>query len=888
MLNFGLEAPRNSLELPAETFLPYNAIGEYARYSNEVNQEVSKTKPHRTDASMKKLISGEISKKSNKRQNAPSVVARLMGMDILSSDTESEIQPLKKNEKIGVNNCKEKRTEKTSTSHVLKKSNSSNEKDLQSYHGYKDTYSDKRMMGTKFKKPQPRIHPQEKQLQKFKKEFEASQAARFLECARQVELSKIPEQWLAQLDLTKEKMAFYENSRRAAIENAEEHRSDMCKLRSLSRDGFYDDEDKPFPAKHKEPYPLKNKSSGKWFEQLSLMDSDKKYDKYLSPKRIVILKPGPDSFSSNDESWVSSSGSLEDRGSIEDLLEEVKERLKSEMRGKTFKKDTKNRGGIETSFKEKQSNSKQITQHIARQVRENVTRDLGVNLLRSESTRSYTSEIQGNEPHSPDAISRGTRKILSERLRNVLNGENCLNFPNIPHSRSRPPVFDNVRGQLEQARNILIAESGRNYWNGVHHNAQEQARSFRHQLDNEGIIQEECSPRNLVRSFSAPVSGTSFGKLLLEDRHVSMGAHIRRKHEALENVSMFAKNRKKDRFNFREKVSNIRYSFTLKGKLFSRKFQSAEASQRNKFDLMDEITRVPTVMMNYSDSHENSTEVPPSPASVCSSVHEEFWKAVDHPSPLSTSDVTSVGDHSVGHVFKEISSNLHELRRQLNSLDYDGSEATTITEEPHPQLDYDRSEVTTVAEEPSEAEVIDLEDEAEAYIRDLLVASGLYNGSSDKSFSRWDSYAKPISCRVFEKVEESCNKSYEENVEPTKGHHERRVQHRLLFDLLNEALSTVLRPPMTSSRFRRKMTNSSTLLLPRGRKLLKKVWEFIREYLHPSTDKPCYSLEGIVAHDLGSQPWTSMIDGEVNLLGRDFECQIIRELVEEMLKDIHS
>lgn len=58
-------------------------------------------------------------------------------------------------------------------------------------------------------------------------------------------------------------------------------------------------------------------------------------------------------------------------------------------------------------------------------------------------------------------------------------------------------------------------------------------------------------------------------------------------------------------------------------------------------------------------SQENSTEVPPSPASVCSSAQEEFWRPADYLSPVSTPDITLGEDDAMPQVFKEISSNLN-------------------------------------------------------------------------------------------------------------------------------------------------------------------------------------------------------------------------------------
>lgn len=51
--------------------------------------------------------------------------------------------------------------------------------------------------------------------------------------------------------------------------------------------------------------------------------------------------------------------------------------------------------------------------------------------------------------------------------------------------------------------------------------------------------------------------------------------------------------------------------------------------------------------------------MPPSPASVCSSAQEDFWRLIDHPSPLSTPDLTPRDEYTVPQVFREISSNLN-------------------------------------------------------------------------------------------------------------------------------------------------------------------------------------------------------------------------------------
>ncbi|KAL2925603.1 Glutamate transport ATP-binding protein GluA [Bienertia sinuspersici] len=221
----------------------------------------------------------------------------------------------------------------------------------------------------------------------------------------------------------------------------------------------------------------------------------------------------------------------------------------------------------------------------------------------------------------------------------------------------------------------------------------------------------------------------------------------------------------------------------------------------------------------------------------------------------------------MGNAFKEISSNLTELRKQLNQLDYEGSEITTVTED------------------PSEQEVGDLEDEAEVYIKNLLVTSGLYNGSWVKSFSRWDPYVKPMPNWVYEKVEGSYHKPTDYENE-AMSYEDCSLEHKILFDLSNEALTVALGPPRTLSKFRRKINESSMSPHPQGRKLLEQVWKMVSEYLYPSSFTSSYSFDDLVAHDLHFTPWSSLLDEETSAVGKELEYQITGDLMEELLMDM--
>lgn len=807
--NVGFEAPRNSLEMPVET--SYYAVGDNIPFSYEVRHEWPQA-AYTKEVPIKKLIKEEISKRPEPRRNTSNVVARLMGMDTLPFDEKTISNQPQINSENHIYKEHNKKGIGSRGGHY--KSYTLGNTEFEDFHHNNDIDFLGSQIHNKSKKPKPREHPQEEELQKFKKEFEAWQAARFRECSKVADLDTVPDQLLAQEILNKEKATLYANSGRCSI--SEKPRE----LNGLATKGTIQHERGAFKQ---QIYSISERSLSGDFDQI------------CAPTKIVVLRPGPERFNDNDDSRASSSGISEERGGLEDFLEEVKERLKCELQGKIKRESIVRGGGIETRYSEKVSDPKQIAQRIAKQVRESVSRDLDMNLLRSASTRSYRSEIdQYNEPSSPEYMNRGTRRLLPERLRNVLKEEINQKISKFSNGFSSVSLVREEREIQEQEETHMRTNNTR---------------------------QRDLHPRSLVRSLSAPISGASFGKLLLEDRHVLTGAHIRRKHESSEKVVEDLKKRKKEKSKFRERVSSFKYSFMLKGRLFGRKIQSLEQPQNNDYANLRDIRTGPTVMMNQAERHENCTEVPPSPASVCNGIDEEFWMSSEHLSSTSMSDLSPLEDTT--QIFREISSNLRELRRKLKEFDGVGNK------------EIETEEQTLLAE-------MKLDDDAQAYIRDLIVASGLHRGSSDKVLSIWDPLSKLISNQIFEQVEETYDNKVKENKEPIK----KKLNHKILYGLLNEALSVVLGPPMTVSKFRKEALGPTRPL--HGKKLLDCVWEIVSSHLYPQGENSFFTLNDMVERDLGSIPWSGLIPDEIYALEREIESHITGNLIEELVKDIDS
>ncbi|KAG9129838.1 hypothetical protein Leryth_006973 [Lithospermum erythrorhizon] len=597
----GFEAPRNSLELPEENLYSNNAVKFTSRYGcGDSNYWPNN---HMSEAPMKKLINEEISESTNVSHSSPSVIARLMGVETLPAHTNSKRQQTESTSEIQSINFPEGEELRTSSGrHVSFSSNSHRSKKYDSLEHEEDGRTNIQKSHLNSNKPKPREHPQEEELQKFKKEFEAYQAARFKQYLKGNELGRLPSKWLAQEELNKEKMAFYANSIRSTdykrskedeVQNGNTSQRKKCNILKKFETFAADPESLGLSSKSKRPD----------FHQRSQSSSDDIYEISRGPSNIVILRPGPDSIGYNEESWTSSPGNSVDRGSIEDFLEEVKERLKHELQGNPYKRSTVRGGGIETPYSERASDASQARE----------TPYVETMLPRSASARSYRSVMQLNDTGSPEFDPKDTKRILTQRLRNVMkeekNDDVCkgcyvsARWSNLAHTP-----------RAEQSFDVMKKRNNSGDWDSLSNYSDMPSRSFRRDPDDILMHEEELTPRNLIRSLSAPVSANSFGKLLLEDRHMLTGAHIRRKHEVIEKITMNLKGRKREKSNFREKVSSFKYSLTLRGRLFSRKIQSPEKSQRNN-GIMNDIWRGPTSMMNYYDKFENSTEVPPSPAS---------------------------------------------------------------------------------------------------------------------------------------------------------------------------------------------------------------------------------------------------------------------------------
>ncbi|CAN6463881.1 unnamed protein product [Victoria cruziana] len=843
----GPEAPRNSLELPLEASQSLFPKDDHIPYSYQVKHRYTKTAFCQSGTPMKQLIDKEISKEPEIKQSVPSVVARLMGLEKFPTDLKRHTYE----QNCGLNSEKAKGNEE------LMVPGEPNHRKWDSLFSRKKQESHDSGTSSKLSKSVVRDHPQELELQNFKKEFEAWQASKVWESSRVCGFDQGNGFWydqrtLAQERLNREKLARYTGAKRNRTYEKPPHTPSRLEQPEIDFQGNNQ-------GNRLEAFSMWNGNRSSKCDGTPCMEREEQQTRAL-PTKIIILKPGPERFDDSDESQSPPDSAIEEEGSIEDLLKEVKERLILGMRGDSVKHIKQPNNEI-SSYRGVPTNPKEIPQQIAKQVRGSVTRH--TSLPRSESMRLQRNDVQVGTPGSPEFINRDTRRFLSERLKNVIKGNTDMAMHKIAKEGPRISMFH--EGPLPLGPDFSKTEKNVDDLNGMQTMAGLKARSFRHDMKNEiKFNHDDLSPRKLIRSLSAPVSGTAFGKLLLEDQTILTGGHIRRKHGMADNVSTELRKKKKNKFNFKGTVSSLRYSLTLGGKLFGKRIRSMERGI-DEFGLMKTAPTltIPSLARNLN-VQENSTEVPPSPASACSGSQDGrlFSGLTNHTSPVSTLDVPFSEELSTSDAFQEISSNLQDLKQQIDQLGF--------------------SEIDVVSQDGREEDVVQPEGEGlggpEVYLGDVLDAAGIFDGL-DGTISIWDSTSTPIRSWVFEDVEESYRKTGKRRQGSVQDPSVSRLERKLLFDLLNEDLKSRL-SLLASDVTLNVSFPGSTMMLPSSKQLIDDICASVHTSTHPSF-MGNETIEGIIIKDVEVTPWMRMEQGDVPLIGRDMEKVILNELVEE-------
>uniref|UniRef100_A0A0E0K8B9 DUF4378 domain-containing protein n=1 Tax=Oryza punctata TaxID=4537 RepID=A0A0E0K8B9_ORYPU len=880
----GFEAPRNSMEFTLETPQSYGVFQEDVPYSCNMRQQYPKAALNHNTSPIKRIIHEDISFRTSEVQKRPSVIARLMGMDSPPlSTTAGELAAghsvEKRQDMITTTRPMPRRdpSEMVSTKHVSfvqhkgSMKHAPKQAEVCAYDDGMELFGQlsKAISSSEWAKPQPREHPQEEELQKFKKDFEAWQASRMWEQSRALELESHlddDDDEVRCMDVVPYRFQHRgkDNAGKHTHSNGDAHWRRSKESGTGTGTGTSISGSRTFSLTSADASSTRLPLSRFYYEE----------ERLLSPKRIVILKPCPEMSTDDiEESSLGSPELVKKENNMEAFLEEVKKRLKVELEGRMASDDKA--GDRWAAAGDIPVDPKQIARSIANQIRETVTKDLHPALLRSESTRSYRSDVPLNGQSQMDYICRDARKHLSDRLKNVLRREPETEPPLSHRRRTASASFDEEprpkpRHEVARKGKIRSKEEKK-------HAIESDVRSFRRghykASPTPAIDSDPVSPRNLIRSFSAPVSGTTFVKLLSEEPRVLTGARLQRKQEGYGSrppppSSSEERKGRKDTFNIKGRVSNLRQNLGLRAKLFGKKLHSADESPfLDDLPPIGTLVTAPSVLIHPGVLQENSTEVPPSPASWCSSPPDEMSRG-GYPSPVSP-----------------LEASFSEHRSPLKMAAMDMSSSASEPEHPsseQAQTDQELAETSPIQDDDDTDEI---DSPIKAYIRAVLVIAGLYGQrrSSDHVFS--DREVKPIPAWVFEEVESSLSSASAPATTDCDAA-ATGVDHRLLFDLINESLPRVVQATTTLCVFSR-WYGAAPRRSPGGKRLLDGLWSSVQAWLAPPppTDSP-NSVDELIGRDLSMSPWNGPFRKDVGAAGAEMEAEILDELVDETLWDV--
>lgn len=570
------------------------------QYSFQVKHHSTKMNYCSNGAPVEKIIDQEMSTRKNDRCNRPGIVARLMGMDTLPSENKpmsharerKDEKPMPRQEHIEI-----VPSHKTS---LISTSIKQTKQEIHPYDIEQDfTQSTKSL---NLRKPQSREHPQEEELQKFKKEFEAWQSSRIWERSRTLELGNDLEQGnmqvLVQGNLSREKMASFMDSKRKLSFKETAKPKDYGSTTELKKDMLHGAVPtnegvmtKRSQAILRNDFALRNSAKTN-LAHIPHANFDNKMDRSSSPAKIVILKPCSERSDDTEESLVSSPEIIEKEKNMQDFLEEVKKRLNFEIRGRSRHDTTARWTNVDAYSRERLIDPKQIARDIAKQIRETVANDFRTSLVWSDSTGSYRSKAHFNGPSSPAFFNRDTRKLSSDRQQNALKNDTDIKTPLTADGRPGTSVSRKEAMRLRPTYD-LPKDKKEICWEDKNALTETKTRCFGHENEKSVAFDSEAvSPRYLVRSRSAPVSGTAFRKHLLEDQHLLSVAHNCRKHEAYVPTSEEGRRNKKNGFNFKGRVSNF------KGKFFGKKIHSMDEMAQDDIACMKSVVTAPSVFLN--------------------------------------------------------------------------------------------------------------------------------------------------------------------------------------------------------------------------------------------------------------------------------------------------
>ncbi|KAK8456248.1 hypothetical protein SEVIR_4G299900v4 [Setaria viridis] len=566
-------------------------------------------------------------------------------------------------------------------------------------------------------------------------------------------------------------------------------------------------------------------ASGK-FRDLEGADKD---EELLQPTTIVLLKPSSDVDAQEGQEPLFGLPKVTRDGNMSRFLQEVKEMLQQQLKANATSDLNTTTWGTEPE---------QIARGLAKQTKETVTKDLlSKRFFRSESFRGFRSDRKRKEATtkqaSPEHVRIVTRNHLAHRITSATPRARTETVSSSPKKDDEESVSSSCSitssERVRSLADVSPSASGIGFGDEC---------QMKHKDDS-----TVSSARALFRSFSAPELGFSLG-ILFGDGSVRSATHEASGMASEGSAAMTSKNRTSFGF-IRGTVSSLRHSFSLRKNLFRRKTHWSKKTSLVELHPQMAIGTAPPSPETFNlfkVAQANLTELPPSPVS-----------------PLE--------GHSCRHFFSDLNCTLPEL----------SPKCVSEFEAPASELSY-RTDIT--------GETACNQDKA--YIREVLVAAGLYDdGSSDnKANARVDSMARPICDGIFEEVEDIYyyrGKYCDDAIGTYNDAGGNATDHRMLFDLANEALQSLVQGAKTGSSLRQWIIDSTGV--SRGRRLVDDVWQQVQTLRNPQMQE-MQTIDSMVAYEIRKSVWADALYEDVYVVGRKIERAIFDELVEDLMVEV--
>ncbi|CAN6181639.1 unnamed protein product [Urochloa humidicola] len=680
-----------------------------------------------------------------------------------------------------------------------------------------------------------RHHPQEDLLQKIKHDFQAWQASKaaLASCSATVaglensskELESRCIQMIAQENLCKQKMARYGfASTKVVLENVAQESDSEHAASVVTADEPKPEGERVMTVLRASP----RAAASKKFRGFDHSACDGKLQSL--PAQIVLLKPSSSDADINGQEPAFGLPKVKRDANMSRFLQEVKEMLQKELDANATTTSELNTTAWGTA------GPKQIARDIAKQTEETVAKDISKRLCRSESFRAFRSDRKRKEATtklqaSPEHVRILTRSILAHGINSV----DASRTETVVASPKKDDEAESVSSCSITSRERVVRSVADVSPSGVGFGEQ----SFRSDCLMKHKDESVSSARALFRSFSAPESGFSLARLFGDD---SVRSTTR---EASEGASVMT-SKNNTAFGFiRGTVSSLRRN------LFRRKTRWSKKTSPGLGELHPQMAigtapPSPETFNLFKVAQANLTELPPSPVS-----------------PLEV-----VGHSCRHHFFSDLNCTFPELSPKCLSE----------FEAPASELSF-RTDITF--------ETACNQDKA--YIREVLVAAGLYDDGSlddNKANARVDSMARPICDDIFEEVEDVYyyrGKYCDDAIGMYSGTGGDATDHRMLFDLANEALQSLVQGAKTGSSLQQWVIDSTGV--SRGRRLVDDVWHQVQALKNPQMQE-MQTIDSMVAYEIRKSSWAEVLYEDVYVVGRKIERAIFDELIEDLLIEI--